>query len=108
MGMAETSFDTREKEEEARFKHREELEFRVRARRNKLLGLWAAEHLGYGPDPAEEYAKELVASALGAPDGVFAKLSGDFSSNGVNVAESQIRAEMDRLEKMARVQVLTE
>ena len=108
MGMAETSFDTREKEEEARFKHRQELEFRVQARRNKLLGLWAAEHLGLGQDTAESYADELVACALGAPDGLFEKLWDDLSSNGVNVSESQIRTEMDRLEKMARVQVITE
>ncbi len=108
MGMAETSFDTREKEEEARFKHREELEFRVKARRNKLLGLWAAQHLGFGQNEADAYAKELVACALGAPNGVFEKLKEDFSSNGVTVSESQMREEMARLEKVARVQVITE
>src|ERR1041384_6233903 len=57
-----SKFDEREKEFEARFKHDQEFAFKVTARRNKLLGLWAAEHLGLVGGAAEAYAKEVVAA----------------------------------------------
>ena len=55
-----TAFDTREKEFEARFKHDQELQFKITARRNRLLGLWAAQHLGLLGDAAEAYAQRVV------------------------------------------------
>ena len=56
-----TTFDAREKEFEARFKHDQELQFKITARRNRLLGLWAAQHLGLLGDSAEAYAEEVRA-----------------------------------------------
>ena len=108
MTMAETSFESRKKEEEAKYKHREELEFRVNARCNKLLGLWAAEQLGLGEDSAAAYAKEVVACALSAPDRAIEKVSEDLASKGVNIPHSCLQAEVDRLEGVARAQIIAD
>ena len=59
-----TTFDEREKDFEARFKHDQELQFKVKARRNRLLGLWAAERMGLSGDAAQAYAKEVVEAAV--------------------------------------------
>ena len=106
--VAKTSLESRKKEEEAKFKHREDLEFRVLARRNKLLGLWAAEQLGYPPESAEAYAKEVVTCALGAPDRAHDKVNEELASNGVDVSGTRVRDEMSRLEDVAREQVIKE
>ena len=59
-----TTFDAREKEFEARFKHDQELQFKITARRNRLVGLWAAQHLGLLGDAAEAYAQRVVEAQL--------------------------------------------
>src|SRR5215472_1508660 len=59
-----TTFDAREKEFEARFKYDQELQFKITARRNRLLGLWAAQHLGLLGDSAEAYAERVVQAQL--------------------------------------------
>lgn len=108
MATAETNFESRKKEEEAKYRHREDLEFRVLARRNKLLGLWAAEQMGYPPESAEAYAKEVVTCALGAPDRAHDKVNEELAAKGVDVADSRVRDEMTRLEDVAREQVIKE
>ena len=60
-----TTFDEREKEFEARFKHDQELQFKIKARRNRLLGLWAAEQMGLGGAEADAYAATVVAAQFG-------------------------------------------
>ncbi len=94
-----TTFDKREDGFEARFAHDEQIRFRALARRNKALGLWAAEKLGLSGDAAEAYAKEVIVADLeeqGEED-VFRKVRGDFDAKGVDVSDHQIRRNMAEL-----------
>lgn len=97
-----TSFDKREEGFEQKFAHDEEIRFRAQARRNKLVGLWAAEKLGLAGAAAEAYAVGVVAAELEAPgsDAAFRKLRTDFDAKGVAQSDHQIRRTMDEL--MAR------
>ncbi|MBT5048802.1 MAG: DUF1476 domain-containing protein [Rhodospirillaceae bacterium] len=108
--MSNGSFDDRKKGFEAKFQHDQETDFKVTARRNKLLGLWAAEKMGLSGDDAESYAKEVVASDFeetGDAD-VVRKVLGDFGQKGVSMDETGLRREMDRLSATAREQILVE
>ena len=100
-----TTFDDREKGFEAKFALDQDQEFRAIARRNKLLGLWAAEQLGKSGDEAAAYAKEVVAADFeeaGDAD-VLRKVTTDLAGKGVT--EQQIRAKMDQLMAEAVAQV---
>ena len=100
-----STFDKREEGFEKKFAHDEELRFKSMARRNKLLGLWAAEQLGKtGPD-ADAYAKEVVLSDFeeAGDDDVLRKVAKDLESKGVG--EQQIRAKMLELLALAVKQV---
>jgi hypothetical protein len=94
-----TTFDKREEGFEKQFAHDEELRFKANARRNKLLGLWAAEKLGITGTEADAYAKEVVVADLeSAGDGdVFSKIRKDFDAKGVAQSDHQIRRTMDEL-----------
>src|SRR3954452_4159932 len=94
-----TTFDKREEGFEKQFAHDEELRFKANARRNKLLGLWAAEKLGITGAEADAYAKEVVVADLeSAGDGdVFGKIRKDFDAKGVAQSDHQIRRTMDEL-----------
>jgi hypothetical protein len=97
-----TNFNKREEGFENQFVHDEELKFKATARRDKLLGLWAAEKLGLAGPAAEAYAKEVVVAdieATGDHD-MFGKIRKDFDAKGVNLSDHQIRRTMDEL--MAR------
>jgi len=97
-----TSFDKREDAFEKQFAHDEELRFKATARRNKLLGLWAAEKLGLSGAEAESYAKSVVMAdfeEVGDHD-VLRKIRKDFDAKGVKVSEDEIRRAM--LELMGR------
>ena len=102
-----TSFDKREEAFEQHFAHDEELKFKATARRNKLLGLWAAEKLGRSGAEAEAYAKEVVVTALEktADHDVFGKIRRDFDANGVTVSDHQIRRTMDELMARAVIEI---
>src|SRR6478736_4635810 len=102
-----TTFDKREEGFEKKFALDSEQTFKAGARRNKLLGLWAAEKLGLSGDAAVSYAKEVVAADFEeAGDGdVLRKIAGDFSAKGVSATESEIRQQMDRLMGEAVAQV---
>ena len=104
-----SSFDKREEGFEKKFALDEEQKFKAEARRNKLLGLWAAEKLGITGDAANAYAKEVVASDFEeAGDGdVLRKVMGDINAKGVALTEQQIRVKMDELMAVAIVQVKT-
>jgi hypothetical protein len=94
-----TTFDKREEGFEKQFAHDEELRFKATARRNKLLGLWAAAKLGMAGAEADAYAKEVVIADLeeAGDDDVFRKLRRDFDAKGVNESDHQIRRTMDEL-----------
>jgi hypothetical protein len=94
-----TTFDKREEGFEKQFAHDEELKFKATSRRNKLLGLWAAEKLGRkGPD-AETYAKEVVMADFeeAGEDDVFRKVRKDFDASGVAATDQEIRSLMIEL-----------
>lgn len=94
-----TQFEDREKAFENKYKHDEALRFKVMARRNKLLGLWAAEKLGLTGSDAESYAKDVVAADFDKPgdEDVLQKVSEDLKAKGVAVSDHAVRQEMDRL-----------
>ena len=89
-------FDDREKAFENKFAHDEELRFKAMARRNKLLGLWAAELMGLAGEDAENYAKEVVRADLeeAGDEDVFRKIRGDFDTKGVDMSDHMIRTKM--------------
>ena len=94
-----STFDQREETFEKRFAQDEELAFRAEARRNRLLGLWAAEKLGKTGADAETYAKTVVAADFeeAGDDDVFRKVRQDFDAAGVDQSDHQIRRTMDEL-----------
>ena len=93
-----TTFDKREEAFEQQFAHDEELRFKATARRNKLLGLWAAEKLGLTGAEAESYAKSLVTSEIepGAHD-IAGRILKDFAAKGVAQSDHQIARTMTDL-----------
>jgi hypothetical protein len=102
-----SSFDKREEGFEKKFALDEEQKFKAMARRNRLLGLWAAEKLGITGEAAAAYAKEVVAADFEeAGDGdVLRKVAGDLSAKGIAVTEAQVRVRMDELLAQAIMQV---
>jgi len=102
-----TTFDKREEGFEKQFAHDEELRFKANARRNKLLGLWAAEKLGKSGADADAYAKEVVMADFeeAGDHDVFRKIRKDFDANGVTQSDHQIRRTMDELMAAAVAQI---
>jgi hypothetical protein len=92
-----STFDKREEAFENKFAHDEELRFKAHARRNKLVGLWAAEKLGLAGAAAEAYAKDVVTADMDKPgsDGLFNKVRKDFDDKGVSQSDHQIRRHME-------------
>ena len=102
-----TTFDKREEGFEKKFALDEEQKFKAEVRRNKLLGLWAAEKLGLSGDAATAYAKEVVAADFeeaGDKD-VQNKVVKDFAAKGVAVTAAEVRVKMDELMAQAAAQV---
>jgi hypothetical protein len=102
-----TTFDKREEGFEKKFAMDADQKFKAEARRNRLLGMWAAEKLGITGDAAAAYAKEVVAADFeeaGDAD-VLRKVAGDFAAKGIAVTEAQVRAKMDELMAQAVAQV---
>ena len=102
-----TTFDKREEGFEKKFAHDEETRFRAMARRNKMLGLWAAEKLGLSGAAAEDYAKSVVSAELAeaGEDDVFKKIRTDFDASKVAQSDHQIRRTMDELLAKALEQI---
>lgn len=102
-----STFDNREKGYESKFAHDEELRFKAEARRNKLLGLWAAEKMGIMGNAAEAYAKEVIKADFEEPgdEDVFRKIRGDFDAKQIDQSDHQIRRTMDELMQEAIRQI---
>ena len=102
-----TTFDKREEGFEKKFAHDEELRFKANARRNKLLGLWAAEKMGLSGPAADAYAKEVVVADFeeAGDDDVLRKVRKDFQAKGVAQSDQQIRQMMDALMTQAIEQI---
>ena len=102
-----TSVDKREEGFEKKFAHDEELRFKASARRNKLLGQWAAEKLGLSGAQAEAYAKEVVLADFeeAGDHDVFRRIRKDFDAKSVAMSDQDIRRVMDDLMAQAVAQI---
>ena len=105
-----SGFDERKKGQEAKFAFDAEKKFRAEARRNKLLGLWAAELMSLEAETAKAYATEVVAADFqeAGDEDVFRKVSGDLKAKGVAVSDEAIREKMLSLIAVASEQIAAE
>lgn len=105
-----TTFDDREQAFENKFKHDQEKEFRVYARRAKLIGLWAAAQMGIMGDDASAYAKQIVAVDFEEPGhkDIVRRILADFQTKGVAISEHKLEKEMEILLETARTQLMAE
>lgn len=104
------SFEDRKRGEEAKFARDAEMMFRIQARRNRLLGLWAAERMNLSAVEAEAYAKSVVQAdfeEIGDED-VIRKLLGDLVSAGVDIAEAEVRSALEAKQIEARRMLMGE
>lgn len=94
-----SNFDNRQKGFEGKFAHDQELQFKASARRNKLLGLWAAGLMGKTDEEAAAYAKEVIKADFeeAGDDDVFRKVRADFDAAGIDQSDHQLRRQMDDL-----------
>lgn len=107
--MADAINDRRKGFEE-KFRHDQELQFKVSSRRNKLLGLWLGERFGLGGDKLAEYASSVVIADLDKPgdEDVIGKVMADIKERDVAISEADIRAKLAELAVTAKDQVMTE
>ncbi len=100
----------RGKSQESRFALEQELRFKAEARRNKLLGLWAADLMGMSESEAKDYAAEVIRSDFEEPgdEDVFRKIRGDFDARNIDKSDHQIRRTMDELMSTAIKQIKNE
>ena len=102
-----TTFDKREEGFEKQFAHDEELRFKATARRNRMLGKWAAEQLGLSGAEADAYAKEVVMADFeeSGDNDVFRKIRKDFDGKGIKLSDEAIRGKMHELTAQAIAEV---
>jgi len=105
-----SGFDKREEGFESKFAHDADLRFKAEARRNKLVGAWAAELMGLSGDAAEAYGKDLVKEDLkeAGDDDVFRKIRADFDAKGIEQSDHQIRRTMDEMLAKAVEEIQTQ
>ena len=105
-----SQFDDREKAAESQFSHNKELEFKATARRNKLLGQWAAGLMGFEGEAVDAYAREVIESDFEetGDEDVYRKVKGDLDTKGITQSEHQIRRQMEDLMATALEQVRAE
>jgi hypothetical protein len=104
------SFSDREKAFEDKYKHDQELQFKVDVRRNKLLGLWAAELMDLKGDEADAYAKDVISADFDEPgvEDVIRKVKADIDAKGIEISDHRLRKKMDELLQVAKQQIMTE
>jgi len=102
-----TTLDSREQAIEAAFQHDEDMAFRIRTRRNRLLGFWIAELIGLAGAAADAYAADLVAAGVEQREGsaITRKARHDLAAHGVRLSAHRLARKMDALERMVRQQV---
>ena len=103
-----TQFDDRQRAFESKFAHDEEMKFRITARRNRLLGEWAARQMGLSEAETEAYAKDVVRSDFeeAGDHDVVRKVFGDLTSAGIDIEETAIREALGHKEVEARRQII--
>ncbi|MCJ2188960.1 DUF1476 domain-containing protein [Novosphingobium beihaiensis] len=99
-----TSFEDRERAEEAKFAHDAETQFRIQARRNRLVGEWAAERMKLSQAEAEAYAKSVVQADFeeAGDEDVIRKLLGDLTAAGIETSEAEVRTALEAKQVEAR------
>ena len=104
------SFKKREDAFENKYARDEELRFKVDIRRDKLVGIWAAEMLGLKGDDADAYAKEVISADFEEPgeDDVVRKIMGDFQEKNIDFSEHRLRKKMEELLEVAKQQIMKE
>ena len=97
-----STFNEREKSFEKKFAHDEELQFKVSARRNKYIGQWASQILGYNSDQEKEYIQSVIKAdfAEAGDEDVFRKVKTDLKDH--NISDEEIRKKMDDLNEKAK------
>ena len=105
-----TQFDDRERAFETKFAHDEQMNFRMVARRNRLLGEWAARKLGLSDEETAAYAKDVVRADFeeAGDEDVIRKVLGDLTSAGVEVSDTEIREALEHKMVEARRQIIQE
>lgn len=103
-----TTFDERERAFETRFARDQEMQFKITARRNRLLGQWAAERLGLTQAEADAYASDVIRADFetAGDDDVIRKLIGDLTAAGIEVEEQEIRGQIELKTVEARRQLI--
>lgn len=103
-----TTFDERERAFENKFQHDQELLFRIRAKRDKLVGLWAAGLLGLVEGDAEAYARQIIDQDFGTPGvhDIRDRIVADLKAQQVDISEHRVEKEMERLLDVARERVM--
>jgi hypothetical protein len=105
-----SGFDDRKKGQEAKFAFDAEKKFKAEARRNKLLGIWAAELMSLSPEESKSYAAQVVAADFeeAGDEDVFRKVSGDLKAKGITIGDDVIRQKMATLVALANEQIAAE
>ena len=105
-----TNFSDKERAEEAKYAFDEEMTFRVTARRNRLVGQWAAEKMGLSPEESASYAREVIQADFeeAGDEDVIRKVLGDLTAAGCEVDEAEIRATLEAKHIEARRSVIGE
>ncbi|WP_095011943.1 DUF1476 domain-containing protein [Tsuneonella mangrovi] len=105
-----TDFNDRERAEEAHFAFDQETAFRIAARRNRLLGQWAAEKMGLTPEETDAYAKAVVQADFeeAGDEDVIRKVLGDLTQAGIEIDEAQVRTALEQQAIEARRQLMGE
>ncbi|MFK4793414.1 DUF1476 domain-containing protein [Sphingobium sp. ZW T5_29] len=103
-----TTFNDREKAFENMYAHDQEMQFRIQARRNRLLGEWAAARMGLTPEETDAYAKAVVQADFeeAGDEDVIRKLLGDMTQAGVDIAEADVRTALEEQQVTARRQFI--
>ena len=105
-----TTFDDRERSEETRFKHNQELTFKARNRGNRMFGMWVAEQLGLTGEAADSYAKDVVVADFESPgdDDIFDKVRADLSAKSVEVSDHLLKKHLQECRDVAMQQLKTQ
>jgi len=105
-----SGFDERQKGFEKKFEKDQEFQFKATARRNRLLGMWAADLMGIKGEAADAYAKDVVKADFELPgdEDVVGKVMGDLKARGITQSEHQLRKKMDELFAVAKEQLMKE
>jgi hypothetical protein len=104
-----TGFEDRQRQEETRFKHEQELAFKARNRGNRMFGLWVAEQLGLSGEAADSYAKDVVVADFDQPgdEDIFTKVRADLEGKSVQISDHLLQKHLRECREIAAQQIKT-